>query len=165
MRASLPEARAPAHPTTPPDKRQPPDASQVLLMNIPGLSLFYGGLTRQKNVLSMLAQCFACTAVVTVLWTAVGYSMAFSTVGMEVSWCAGWWAAPRSAIGPVQRALERGPPRGTARASPRPATRRHTPRIAFSLQTDLPLTPPSTGNGKVAEFTPVPQPSTVISER
>ncbi|MEW5301080.1 MAG: hypothetical protein WDW36_003961 [Sanguina aurantia] len=55
----------------------------VLLMNIPGLSLFYGGLTRQKNVLSMLAQCFACTAVVTVLWTAVGYSMAFSTVGME----------------------------------------------------------------------------------
>ena len=48
----------------------------VLLMTIPGLSLFYGGLTRKKNVLSVLVQCFACTALMTLLWTIYGYSLA-----------------------------------------------------------------------------------------
>jgi Amt family ammonium transporter len=55
----------------------------VLFMTIPGLALFYGGLVRSKNVLSVLMQCFAITALVTVLWTLYGYSLAFSTAGME----------------------------------------------------------------------------------
>jgi len=54
----------------------------VLFMTIPGLALFYGGLVRAKNVLSVLMQCFAITALVTVLWTLYGYSLAFSTTGM-----------------------------------------------------------------------------------
>ena len=49
----------------------------VLLMTIPGLSLFYGGLVRSKNVLSVLMQCFALTCMITVLWLVVGYSLAF----------------------------------------------------------------------------------------
>jgi Amt family ammonium transporter len=54
----------------------------VLFMTIPGLSLFYGGMVRSKNVLSVLMQCFAVTALVTVLWTLYGYSLAFDTTGM-----------------------------------------------------------------------------------
>jgi Amt family ammonium transporter len=50
----------------------------VLFMTIPGLSLFYGGLVRVKNVLSVLMQCFAITCMVSVIWLVVGYSMAFS---------------------------------------------------------------------------------------
>ncbi len=50
----------------------------VLFMTIPGLALFYGGLVRTKNVLSVLMQCFSITALVTVLWVAVGYSAAFT---------------------------------------------------------------------------------------
>jgi len=53
----------------------------VLLMTIPGLSLFYGGLTRRKNVLSVLVQCFACTAVMSLLWVIYGYSFATSGDG------------------------------------------------------------------------------------
>lgn len=55
----------------------------VLLMTLPGLALFYGGLVRAKNVLSVLMQCFAITGLVTVLWVLYGYSVAFSTTGME----------------------------------------------------------------------------------
>jgi len=55
----------------------------VLFMTIPGLALFYGGLVRSKNVLSVLMQCFAITALVTILWSLYGYSLAFSTTGME----------------------------------------------------------------------------------
>jgi len=54
----------------------------VLLMTIPGLALFYAGMVRTKNVLSVMMQCFAITSLVTVLWTLYGYSMAFSTTGM-----------------------------------------------------------------------------------
>lgn len=54
----------------------------VLFMTIPGLALFYGGLVRAKNVLSVLMQCFACTALITILWVLYGYSMAFDTTGM-----------------------------------------------------------------------------------
>ena len=53
----------------------------VLMMTIPGLSLFYGGLARRKNVLSVLVQCFACTALMTLLWTIYGYSVASSGDG------------------------------------------------------------------------------------
>ena len=54
----------------------------VLLMTIPGLALFYGGMVRAKNLLSVLMQCFAITALVTVLWVVYGYSVAFDTTGM-----------------------------------------------------------------------------------
>jgi len=54
----------------------------VLFMTIPGLALFYGGLVRSKNVLSVLAQCFGLTALVSVLWMVVGYSLAFDATGM-----------------------------------------------------------------------------------
>ncbi len=49
----------------------------VLFMTLPGLALFYGGLVRRKNVLSVLAQCMAITGLVTILWWAVGYSFVF----------------------------------------------------------------------------------------
>jgi len=49
----------------------------VLFMTIPGLSLFYGGLVRTKNVLSILMQCFAITIMISILWLLVGYSIAF----------------------------------------------------------------------------------------
>lgn len=50
----------------------------VLLMTIPGLALFYGGMVRKKNVLATLAQSFAITALISVLWIVIGYSLAFS---------------------------------------------------------------------------------------
>ena len=54
----------------------------VLFMTIPGLALFYGGLVRANNVLSVLLQCFAITCMVTILWLVAGYSLAFGdTVG------------------------------------------------------------------------------------
>ncbi len=55
----------------------------VLFMTIPGLSLFYGGLVHSKNVLSVLMQCLALTAAVSVVWLMFGYSLAFDTTGME----------------------------------------------------------------------------------
>jgi Amt family ammonium transporter len=53
-------------------------AALVLFMTLPGLALFYGGLVRRKNVLSVLAQCLGCAGVVTILWWAIGYSFVFS---------------------------------------------------------------------------------------
>jgi len=50
----------------------------VLFMTLPGLALFYGGLVRQKNVLSILAQCLGIAGLVTIIWWAVGYSLVFS---------------------------------------------------------------------------------------
>jgi Amt family ammonium transporter len=55
----------------------------VLFMTIPGLSLFYAGMVRSKNVLSVMMQCFAITGLITILWVLFGYSLAFSTSGME----------------------------------------------------------------------------------
>jgi len=49
----------------------------VLLMTLPGLALFYGGLVRRKNILSILMQCFAIAGVSSILWFIVGYSIAF----------------------------------------------------------------------------------------
>ena len=51
----------------------------VLLMTIPGLALFYGGLVRQKNVLNILMQCFILTAAITLEWVLFGYSLSFSS--------------------------------------------------------------------------------------
>src|SRR3982074_3889546 len=50
----------------------------VLLMTIPGLALFYGGLVRSKNMLSVLAQVFYTVCMVTILWALYGYSLAFT---------------------------------------------------------------------------------------
>jgi ammonium transporter, Amt family len=50
----------------------------VLFMTLPGLSLFYGGMVRRKNVLSVMAQCFGCAGVVTILWWAIGYTFVFA---------------------------------------------------------------------------------------
>ena len=54
----------------------------VLFMTLPGLALFYGGLVRAKNILSVLVQCFAIASVITILWISYGYSLAFGTEGM-----------------------------------------------------------------------------------
>lgn len=58
-------------------------AALVLFMTLPGLALFYGGLVRVKNVLSVLMQCFGIASVITVLWVVYGYSLAFNGEGME----------------------------------------------------------------------------------
>jgi Amt family ammonium transporter len=55
----------------------------VLFMTIPGLSLFYAGMVRSKNVLSVMMQCFAITCMVSVMWAVFVYSLAFDTTGME----------------------------------------------------------------------------------
>lgn len=52
-------------------------AALVLFMTLPGLALFYGGLVRRKNVLSVLAQCFGIAGLVTILWWAFGCSFVF----------------------------------------------------------------------------------------
>jgi Amt family ammonium transporter len=75
----------------------------VLFMTIPGLALFYGGLVRTKNVLSVLMQCFALTAMVTVMWLAAGYSLAFDTTGMIAGTTNG-----HSFIGTLNKAFLRG---------------------------------------------------------
>src|ERR1700675_4671090 len=51
----------------------------VLMMTIPGLALFYGGMVRKKNVLATLAQSFGATCIISVLWMIIGYSLAFTT--------------------------------------------------------------------------------------
>jgi Amt family ammonium transporter len=53
----------------------------VLLMTLPGLALFYGGLVRGKNALSVLIQCFAITCIVSLLWLALGYGLSFRDGG------------------------------------------------------------------------------------
>ena len=50
----------------------------VLFMTLPGLALFYGGLVRRRNALSVLMQCFAIACVMSVIWVVIGYSMSFS---------------------------------------------------------------------------------------
>src|SRR5689334_14054105 len=53
----------------------------VLFMTLPGLALFYGGLVRRKNVLSVLAQCMGIAGIVTFLWWLCGYSLSFAGTG------------------------------------------------------------------------------------
>lgn len=60
----------------------------VLFMTVPGLALFYGGLVRTKNVLSVLMQCFAITCGASLLWFVAGYSLAF-TDGAANAWLSG----------------------------------------------------------------------------
>jgi ammonium transporter, Amt family len=90
--AAAPAAAAPAAPTEPTlvaaDKISGGDTAWlmtstalVLLMTIPGLALFYGGMVRKKNVLATLMQSFAITCLITVLWVVAGYSLAFMPGG------------------------------------------------------------------------------------
>ena len=53
----------------------------VLFMTLPGLALFYGGLVRARNLLSVVMHCFVCCCVVSILWVAIGYSLAFGDGG------------------------------------------------------------------------------------
>ena len=62
----------------------------VLFMTIPGLSLFYAGLVRSKNVLSVLMQCFTITCLASLIWLVFGYSLAFSDGGSMNSWLGGF---------------------------------------------------------------------------
>ena len=66
------------HPGPGPQRLDDDLAALVLFMTLPGLALFYGGLVRRKNVLSVLAQCLGCAGLVTILWWAVGYSLVFA---------------------------------------------------------------------------------------
>jgi Amt family ammonium transporter len=71
----------------------------VLFMTLPGLALFYGGLVRRKNVLSVLAQCFLITGLVTILYVICGYGMIFggagSAAGMKLDWVYGIIGNPK----------------------------------------------------------------------
>ncbi len=71
----------------------------VLFMTLPGLALFYGGLVRRKNILSVIAQCFGCAGLVTILWWAFGYSAVFASSGS---------ASGASIIGSLKFAFLRG---------------------------------------------------------
>lgn len=71
----------------------------VLFMTIPGLALFYGGLVRAKNVLSVLMQCFAITCMVSILWFAFVYSLAFGDGGAMNQWVGGLEKSFFSGIG------------------------------------------------------------------
>ena len=62
----------------------------VLFMTLPGLALFYAGLVRSKNVLSVLMQCFAITCTVTLVWVAFAYSIAFGDGGTANAWYGGF---------------------------------------------------------------------------
>ncbi len=64
----------------------------VLLMTIPGIALFYGGLVRQKNVLSVIMQCVVIVGVVSILWVAFGYSLVFGTSLIDSGSGWGWLA-------------------------------------------------------------------------
>src|SRR5262245_43567098 len=81
---------APAAPSPPPSPINTGDTAWmltstalVLLMTIPGLALFYGGMVRKKNVLATVGQAFGATCIITVLWMVIGYSIAFTTNDSE----------------------------------------------------------------------------------
>jgi len=71
----------------------------VLFMTIPGLALFYGGLVRTKNVLSILMQCFAITCMVSIVWVLFAYSLAFGDGGGANAWIGGMAKSLMTGIG------------------------------------------------------------------
>jgi Amt family ammonium transporter len=86
--ATAPAAAAPATPPAPPPHIDSGDTAWmltstalVLLMTIPGLALFYAGMVRKKNVLATIMQSFAICCLVTIVWTVLGYSLAFTAGG------------------------------------------------------------------------------------
>src|SRR5690242_9806125 len=85
---ALAQTAAPAAAAPPPPKLDSGDTAWmlastalVLMMTIPGLALFYGGMVRKKNVLATVMQSFAITCLITVLWMVIGYSWAFTPGG------------------------------------------------------------------------------------
>jgi Amt family ammonium transporter len=72
----------------------------VLFMTLPGLALFYGGMVRKKNVLSVFAQCFLITGLVTILYVICGYGMIFGGAGgaaaMKLDWVYGMVGDPHN---------------------------------------------------------------------
>jgi ammonium transporter, Amt family len=70
----------------------------VLFMTIPGLALFYSGLVRSKNALSLLMQCFAITCVVSIAWAGIAYSLAFEYGAAFHAWIGGLGRALMSGI-------------------------------------------------------------------
>jgi len=80
-------------------------AALVLFMTLPGLAIFYGGLVRRKNVLSILAQCLGVTSMVTVIWWVGGYSLAFAhgnafVGGMDFAFLRGVTSKPNPDFSP-----------------------------------------------------------------
>ena len=76
-------------------------AALVLFMTLPGLALFYGGLVRTKNILSVMAQCLGCAGLVTILWWAFGFSFVFDAGspflgGLNLAFLKGVTAAPNT---------------------------------------------------------------------
>ncbi len=77
--AALPAFAAPANPDHGDTAWLLVSSALVLFMCLPGLAVFYGGLVRRKNVLSVLAQCFAVTCIVSLLWLFIGFPLAFGS--------------------------------------------------------------------------------------
>jgi len=71
----------------------------VLMMTIPGLSLFYAGMVRAKNGLSVMMQCFAIASLITLLWVLYGYSLAFDDGGSLQRWVGGLGKAFMAGVG------------------------------------------------------------------
>ena len=61
----------------------------VLFMTLPGLALFYGGLVRSKNILTVLMQCFSIACFISIIWVVIGYSLAFGNGGEYNAWIGG----------------------------------------------------------------------------
>ena len=100
------DAFAQGAPAAPPPKLDSGDTAWmltstalVLLMTIPGLALFYGGMVRKKNVLAIATQCFAITCLATVLWLVAGYSLAFGDGGSLNAWIGGLGKAFFAGVG------------------------------------------------------------------
>jgi Amt family ammonium transporter len=98
-------AQAPATPPAPtPNKGDTAwmltASALVLLMTVPGLALFYGGLVRTKNMLSMLMQVFSCVCLVCIIWVVYGYSLAFSEGGALNSYVGGFSKAFLAGVTP-----------------------------------------------------------------
>ncbi|MBE7204634.1 MAG: ammonium transporter, partial [Parafilimonas terrae] len=72
----------------------------VLMMSVPGLALFYGGLVRSKNMLSVLSQVFAMVSLVGIVWVVYGYSLAFGDGGGYMPYIGGFNKAFLAGIGP-----------------------------------------------------------------
>ena len=94
--AAAPAVAAPAAAAAAPPKIDTGDTAWmltssvlVLMMTIPGLALFYAGMVRKKNILATLAQSFAATALITVLWMVIGYSIAFTDGGKNQAFIGG----------------------------------------------------------------------------
>lgn len=78
----------------------------VLLMTMPGLALLYGGLVRTKNALSVMVQVFAVTSLISVLWVALGYTLALTDGSALQPWLGGWSRLFLLGLTPCERRLK-----------------------------------------------------------